>query len=304
LNLERALQAAGQHDQAEEVMRRAQDKKFKGFSIHYQLYEMALLGSDAAALERERAWMEQNAEDPTVVEAQASIDLLAGKLAQARQRTQHAVNMVLESNLKESAAEMLLHQATAEALFGESAQSRKTVTAAMKLANSKEKGVEAARVMGLNGQGREAMQIIDQLVRENPSDTLLNAVDAPSVLAASQLQGGHPDQALLSLEPVKPYEFGTHAKLLPNYLRAMAYLQLRRANEAAAEFKAVLDHRGVSPMSTTWELSELGLARAYALQGDNPKAKAAYKDFLTFCKDADPDIPILKEAQAEYAKLQ
>jgi serine/threonine protein kinase/tetratricopeptide (TPR) repeat protein len=304
LNLARALQAESKYDEAEAVLRRAQDKKFEGFSLHYDLYQMSLLRSDGVGLERERAWMEQNVEDPLVVAAQARIDLLAGNLSRARQRTQHAVNMVLESSLKESAAEMLLTQATAEALFGESSQARTTIAAVMKLSDSKTKTAQAAEVMALNGQSQKAKQIMDRLVRHNPADTFLNAIDAPVVLAASQLAGGHADQAVHSLEPVKQYEFGTHAALFPNYVRATAYLQLRKADEAAAEFKVVLDHRGVSPMSTTWVMSHLGLARAAALRGDTVKAKAAYQDFLTLWKDADPDIPILKQAKAEYSKLK
>jgi eukaryotic-like serine/threonine-protein kinase len=84
----------------------------------------------------------------------------------------------------------------------------------------------------------------------------------------------------------------------------MAYLKLRRAEVAASEFKAVLEHRGVSPIDPTLEMSQLGLARAYTLQGGTAKAKAAYQNFLTLWKDADPDIPVLKEAKAEHAKLQ
>jgi predicted Zn-dependent protease len=247
--------------------------------------------------------MAQNEDDPFVIGAQARIDLFAGNLSRAHQRTQHAVNMVLESNLKEVAANMLLTEATAEALSGESPQARETIARVTKLTDSKTIKSSVARVMTLNGQGLQAQQIMDRLVRDNPSDTLLNAVDTPLVLAALQLRSGQADQALRSLESVKPYEFGTYADLLPNYLRAMAYLQLRRAEEAATEFRAVLDHRGVAPMATMWEMAQLGLARAHALQGDTAKAKAAYQDFLALWKDADPDVPILKEAKAEYAKL-
>jgi len=303
-NLVAALQAAGQYDQAEAVLRRAQDKQFQGFSLHYELYEMALLRSDTAGLERERAWLAQNTEDPLVVGVQAKIDLLGGNLGRARQRTQQVVNMALESNLKEFAAEMLLSLATAEALFGEPTQSRHAIAAAMKLAaDSKQKYADAAYVMALTGQGQQARRIMDRLVQENPSDTLLNSVDAPLVLAASQLASGQTEEALRTLEPLKTYEFGTHAGFLPNYIRAMAYLRLRRTGEAEAEFKAVLDHRGVSPMSATWKVSQLGLARAYAMQGDAVRAHAAYRDFLTQWKDADPDVPILKQAKAEYAKF-
>jgi len=305
-NLAAALVAEGEYVQAEAALHPAELKKLQDTSSHRhdRLYELALLRTDTAALERERAWMAQNADDPFVVRMQARIDLFEGRLSRARQRTQHAVNIVLESNLKESAADMLLTEASAEALSGESTQARVTVASVMKLAVSKERKSRAAIVMALNGQEKQAQQIMDRLVRENPSDTLLNAVDAPLVLAASQLGSRQADQALRSLEPVKPYEFGWHADSFPNYLRAMAYLQLRRAEEAATEFRAVLDHRGVAPMATMWETSQLGLARAYILQGNSAKARAAYQDFFTLWKDSDPDIPILKQAKAEYAKLQ
>jgi eukaryotic-like serine/threonine-protein kinase len=303
-NLVGALQAQGQYDEAETVMHRALDKKFQNRTFHNALYELALLRSDAATLEREQAWMARNTDDPFVVSTQAAIDLLAGNLGRARQRTQHAVNIALQTNLKESAADMLLTQASAEVLFGESAQARETIAAAIKLADSKAEKARVARVLALNRQGPEAQQMMNTLLRENPSDTLLNIVDAPLVLAASELGSGQADQALHSLEPVQPYEFGTHADLLPNYLRASAYLQLRKAGEAATEFRRVLDHRGVAPMATMWELSNLGLARAYALQGDGAKARVAYQEFFALWKDADPDIPILIAAKSEYAKLQ
>ena len=302
LNLAGALQAEGQYDQATALLNRVKDKNAQ--YLHDQLYQLALLRSDAIGLEAERSWMAQHTDDPLEVGAQASIDLFAGNLSRARERTQQAVQMSLESNLKESAGGMLLTQATAEALLDESSQARKSIAAAIKLSHSKAAEAQAARVMACNGQGLEAQQIMDRLVRENSSDTLLNAVDAPLVVAASQLGRGRGDQALQSLEPIRQYEFGGRAGLLPNYLRGTAYLQLRRAKEAAGEFRSVLDHRGVSSMAPEWEMAQLGLARAYAMQGDTVKAKAAYKDFLMLWKDADPDIPVLKQAQAEYAKLK
>jgi len=303
-NLESTQQAEGQYDQAEALMQRAQQKKFQDPLLHVSFYELALLRSDTAALQREREWMAQNEDDPFVVGTQTRNDLFAGNLSRAHQRTQHAVNMMRESNVNEAAANMLLTEATAEALCGETSQARETIAAVTRLADSKTIKSNVARVMALNGQGREAQQIMDRLVRENPSDTLLNAIDAPLVLAASQLRNHQADQALRTLDIVKPYEFGTYANLLPSYLRATAHLQLLRATEAATEFKAVLDHHGVAPMATQWEMSQLGLARSYALQGDIAKAKTAYSDFLDLWKDADPDIPALKQAKSEYAKLQ
>jgi eukaryotic-like serine/threonine-protein kinase len=303
VNLAYTLQAQGQYDQAAAMLHLAQDRKFQGAGLHYELYELAVLRSDVAGAQREKEWMVQNADDWFVVSTQATIDHFEGKLTQARQRTRQAVNMVLESNLKGTAAGILLSQAGTEALIGESTEARKAIAAAMKLTDSKEDKSRAALVMALCGQSSEAHKIMERLVRENPSETLFNAVDVLWVQAASQLERGQADQALLSLEAVKPYEFGMHAGLFSNYLRAIAYLRLGRTKEAAAEFRAVLDHRGVSPLSTSWHLSQLGLARTYVLQGDTSKAKAAYQDFLTVWKDADLDIPVLKQAKAEYSRL-
>jgi len=305
-NLAATLQAAGKYDESEAVLDRASEKKFDGVPLHLQRYQLALLRSDAAGLERESTWMAQNADDSYVISMQARIDLLSGNLSRARERTQHATEAALESNLKEFAGETLLDQSMAETLFGEPVPARKTLAAAIKLANSKAIQSRAACIMALSGQGREAQKVIDVLLRETPRDTFLNAVDAPIVLAASQLENGRADMALRSLEPVKAYEFGWRGagSLLPNYLRAMAYLKLRRGEEAAAEFRAVLEHRGVEPMAPTWQMSQLGLARAYALQGDTTKAKTAYQDFLSLWRDADPDIPVLQQAKSEYAKLR
>ena len=301
-NLAGVLLAQGRYDEAETALRHIPQEK-SGPRTHSDRYLLALLRSDRAALEQERTWMAQNADDLSVVSTQARIDLLDGRVQLARQRTQRAVGIALESDLKESAANALLFLANAQALFGEFIAARKSLSEAAKFEDSKNAKVNAARVMALNGQGPEAQHIMDSLVHDHPSDTFLNGIDVPVVLAASQLRNGQADAALRTLDQVKPYEFGWRAGLLANYLRAMAYLKLQKPAEAGTEFKAVLDHRGVSPLSTIWELSQLGLARAYALQGDASKARAAYQEFWNLWKEADPDIPILKEAKAEYAKL-
>jgi tetratricopeptide (TPR) repeat protein len=253
-------------------------------------------------MEKERLLLAQDAEDPLVIDTRA--DIFFGNLRRGRQQKQQAVRMALEANHKESAAESLLSQAMAEALDGKHTEARATLAAATKLADSKATNVEAARVMALLGQGAQAKQIMDRLLRENPVDTFLNAVDAPLVSAISQLESGHPAQCLNSLESLKAYEFGTRAGLLPNYVRAVAYLKLNKADQAVAEFRTILGHQGVTPTATAAALARLGLACAYRALGDSGKANSAYKDFLTLWKDADPDIPILKQAKAEYEKLK
>ncbi len=298
-----ALQAQGHYDEAEAVLRQIQGAE-KDFDRHSASYQLALLRSDKSTLEREQAWMAQNGDDPLVVSFQASVDMLAGRVSRASQGAEHAVRIAVGSNLKETAAKALLEQASGEALYGVSADAGKKLAAALKLADSKPLAEKAALVMALSGQSQQAQKTVNDLGHSSPSDVLLNSVDVPIVLAAIQLRAGRADAAVQTLDQVKPYEFGTHAGFASNYLRAVAYLKMQKSEEAATEFKSVLDHRGVSPLSPIWVMSQLGLARAYATGGDTIKARAAYKDFFTLWKDADPDIPILKEAKAEYAKVQ
>ncbi len=192
-----------------------------------------MLRSDQATLEKERNWMEQNADDPSVIAFLATIDLHDGRLESARQRVRHGVNISVGSGMSESAADMLLDLARGEALYGQGSAATQTLSQALQLSDSKEIKQRAARVMVLNGQEREAQKIINDLLHEYPVDTFLNELDAPLVLAASQLSLGQADAALRTLDRVKPFEFGTMAGFLPNYIRALAYLRLRRPEDAA-----------------------------------------------------------------------
>ena len=147
----------------------------------------------------------------------------------------------------------------------------------------------------------------EELVRQYPADVLLNKVSVPMAQAYSDLQHDQPAQAVTRLEVAVPYEMGTGPGAPGygiNYLRAEAYLRMKDGAKAAAEYQKILAHRGIDPLDVAYTLSHLGLGRAYALQGNNEQAKAAYQDFFAAWKDADPDVPILKQAKAEYAKLQ
>ena len=126
----------------------------------------------------------------------------------------------------------------------------------------------------------------------------------PSIRAEIEINRGNPAKAIELLQVASPYEFGWASRVLPNYVRGQAYLKARQGKEAAAEFQKILDHRGVCQTLPECALAHLQLGRARALAGDNPGARGAYQDFFALWKDADPDIPILKEAKAEYAKLQ
>jgi eukaryotic-like serine/threonine-protein kinase len=303
-NLSVALLAQGRYDEATAALRHIPGDRAVTIYEQTARYELAMLRPDQVTLEKERKWMEQNADDPSVISFLTTIDLYDGRLERARERALHGVNVSVGSGLSESAAGMLLNLARGEALYGQDSAAGKTLSRALQLSDSKEIRQGAAGVMVLNGQESEAQKIINDLLREYPSDTFLNELDAPLALADSQLRLGQGDAALRSLDRVKPFEFGTTAGFLPNYTRALAYLRLRRPEDAAGEFSAVLAHRGVSPLSPILVVSQLGLARAYALQRDAAKSRAAYDALFAEWKDADPDLPIFNQARAEYAKLK
>jgi hypothetical protein len=151
--------------------------------------------------------------------------------------------------------------------------------------------------------------MIEQLEKSDPLNTVLKLTLAANPEAAIGLNGGNSAQALVLLEAAAPYELGEpppvqEGTLYPAYLRGQAYLAAHNGSAAATEFQKLLDHRGIVINFSLGALAHLGLARAYAVSSDTTKSRTKYQDFLALWKDADPDIPILKEAKAEYAKLQ
>jgi ATP/maltotriose-dependent transcriptional regulator MalT len=168
----------------------------------------------------------------------------------------------------------------------------------------------AALTLARSGDSARAQVLSEELAKSLPLNTELNNYWRPCIRAAIQINRGNPAQAVDLLEVARPFELafprpqvGGGGYLYPVWLRGLAFLLLRRSNEAAQEFQKILDHRTIITNSPVGALAHLGLARAYVLQGDAIKARAAYQDFLTLWKDADPDVPILNQAKAEYAKL-
>jgi eukaryotic-like serine/threonine-protein kinase len=162
-------------------------------------------------------------------------------------------------------------------------------------------------VLAQVGDTAKAQKLAEDLVREQPADTLLNKDLVPQEQGFNFLQHNQPAQAVERLEIARPYEFGSGpygSGYSINFIRAAAYLQSKDGTKAAAEYQKILEHRGTSPLDPFYDLSHLGLGRAYALQNDTAHAKAAYQDFFAVWKDADSDVPVLKQAKAEYTKLQ
>jgi len=162
----------------------------------------------------------------------------------------------------------------------------------------------AALALARAGDTSMAEKLAAELDKTHPVDTIVQRYRLPTIRAAIALQRKDPNRAIELLQQTSPIELGDAGWLLPVYLRGEAYLMLGDGNRAAAEFQKFVDHRGLIGNFPLGALARLELGRAYALSGDKDKARSAYQDFLTLWKDADPDIPILKQAKAEYAKLQ
>ncbi len=156
----------------------------------------------------------------------------------------------------------------------------------------------------LAGDTAQATAAANELNKLSPLDTVVNNVSLPAIRAGLEIGQGYPAKAIDLLQASIPYEFGWEARVTPNYVRGLALLKMRQGKEAAAEFQRILDHRGICLSAPMCSLSHLQLGRARTLSGDNAGARAAYQDFFALWKDADPDVPVLKEAKAEYAKLQ
>jgi tetratricopeptide (TPR) repeat protein len=161
----------------------------------------------------------------------------------------------------------------------------------------------------LAGDSRQALRLANDLAARFPNDTLVQFNYLPVIHAGAALQSGNSAKALEALAPAAPYELGVITgsadfTLYPIYLRGEAYLAAHQGAEAAVEFQKILDHPGIAANEPIGALAHLGLGRAYALSGNTAKATASYRDFLTLWKDADPDVPIYRQAKAEYAKLQ
>jgi tetratricopeptide (TPR) repeat protein len=176
--------------------------------------------------------------------------------------------------------------------------------AALGLSNSRDVEYGIAFALAVSGDSSRSQTLTDDLAKRLQEDTKVTFAYNPTLRALLAMNHREPSKAVEMLQNSIPYELGTAASLYPAYVRGEAYLAARQGREAAVEFQKILDHRGIVVSDPIGALAHLQLGRAYALSGDDAKANIAYKDFLTLWKDADPDIPILKEAKAEYAKLQ
>jgi len=289
---------------ARQTLQEAEQKNFDGLTIRSQQYALAFLSGDSTEMERQVAWAAgRPGEEDQMLNNHADTQAYCGRLEKARDLSRRAVDSAVRSDAKETAALWLVSQANREAEAGNAAAAREAVARALALAPGRDVKVTAALVLARSGEAGQSRSILESLQKSESTNTVLKVVWFPMIEASIAMAQQAPDRAIGALEPSLPYELSNQGSCYPAYIRGLAYLTQKNGPAASAEFQKLLDHPGIVQNFLIGSLAHLQLARAYALSGDTAKAKAAYKDFLTLWKDADSNIPILKEAKTEYAKL-
>jgi hypothetical protein len=283
------------------------------------LYELAFLASDSKGMEEQEKWFASRPDDAeTGLALKSDTEAYRGHRAKALELMKQAVESAVRVDNKESGAGDLADAALQQAAYGYSSEARHMAAEALKLApESPGATTEVALAFAMAGDMTRAASLENDLNKRFPLDTQMQALWLPTIHAQLALERKESASALKTL-PTSPIEFGTlifgNTCLYSQYVRGEAYLADGQGNAAAAEFQKILDHSGIVWNCWTGALAHLGVARANALQAKTShgadadaarvRSLTAYKDFLTVWKDADPDIPILKQAKAEYAKLQ
>ena len=298
-------------DEAQAVYKEAEKRNLEDEGLLLARYQLAFLEGASAEMARVAATaVGKPSAEALLLAAQADTEAWHGRLKNARALTQSAVASAQNNDAKETAAAYLAVAALREVESGNRSQARANVALGMKLAPKGYVRDLAALALARAGDTVEAEKLAAELDKTAPLDTLVQRYWLPSIRAGVALQRNDPKRAIELLTVAGATELSADRLtdigvfLIPVYLRGEAYLMLHDGTSAAVEFQKFIDHRGLVVNFPWGALARLGLARAYATQGDTAKAKAAYEDFLSLWKDADPDIRILKQAKAEYAKLQ
>ena len=309
-------------DEARQIIHEAQARNMDDFGLHQTLYALAFLGADSAAMAEQQQWFAGKPEFENFGLALASdTEAYGGHLGKARELTKRAVDSAIRADSKETGAIWQANAALQQAAYGDATQARQSAAQALKLApTSQGAEAEAALAFAMAGDTVRAENLAGDLGKRFPLDTQMQSLWLVAIQAQLALDKKNPAAALNAVQASTPIELGgiqfvnNTSCLYDVYIHGEAYLAAGQGSAAAAEFQKILDHSGIVWNCWTGALAHLGVARANALQtrtsqgadadAARVRALAAYKDFLTLWKDADPDIPILKEAKAEYAKLQ
>jgi hypothetical protein len=314
--------ALQQFDEARQAIQQARAKNFDNFVLRNAIYGLGFLKSDSQGMAEQQKWYAGQPDYENFgIALAADTEAYAGHLGKARELTKRSVDSAIHADSKETGAIWYENAALREAVIGNVTEAKQAAADGLKLTpTSQSVGVEAALAYAMAGDTARAESIAQDLNKRFPLDTQLQSLWLPAIRAQVALDRKNPAAAIEGLQATVPIELGqiqfltSISCLYPNYIRGEAHLAAGQGKPAAAEFQKILDHSGIVWNCWTGALAHLGLARAYSLDAKTLKgadadmartrALAAYKDFLALWKDADPDIPILKQAKAESSQLQ
>ncbi len=296
-------------DEAEEVYKQAEERKLEGETLLAEGYRLAFLKNDTTQMAQlVTAAIGKPGTEDVLLASQADTEAWYGRLNNARELTRRAMDSAQRNNATETAAAYQAVAALREVESGNREQARADAHAAMTLSPDRDVQAMAALALARAGDVEAAERTAAKLDSTYPVDTLVQSYRLPTIRAAVALEHKDPNRAIELLRVTKTIELGQatafNGYLGPVYLRGQAYLMLHDGNAAAAEFQKFIDYYGLVGNSPWGALARLGMARAYAEQGNTVKTRAAYQDFLALWKDADPGIPIYRQAKTEYATLQ
>ena len=297
-------------DEAKAMAQVARNQNLYLPNINLSLYVIDFLQHDAMGMDREAAGLrgKRGLEDEVLYfESEAAV--YGGEFAKARELTRRAVDSARQAGKSEAASAYEAEGALREVLAGNVPLAKQGAQAGLERTTGKDARAILAITLGLAGDSAQATEVAGEIAKRYPEDTIVQTQYSPMIHAAVALQRGDAGKAVEALRAAAPYELGQYISFedfafYPLYLRGQAYLAAKQGGAAAGEFQKILDHPGVVMVEPIGALAHLGLGRAYALAGDNEKAKTAYQDFFVLWKNADLDMPILRQAQAEYAKLK
>ncbi len=306
-DLASAYHSLNRYPEAKAVAEQAVAKKLDSVGIHRLLYVMAADRNDQPAMDHELAVVRGRPEEEFVLEAKAATESNRGKLKQSHATFGEAIALAVKSGENELAAGMEGQEAAQLALVEDCPSSRAAAASSLERFPSGDNRRLVATALAYCGDEAKAVSLLNELLKQSPSDTFLNSLNRPEIQAVIQLRKGKYDDALGIVGAFKPIEMGAgpeNSSYSIPYLRGLIYLKKGDGEHAGVEFQRIMDYRYLRSASIFIPVAGLQVARAYGLQKDTAKSKIAYQDFFAAWKDADPDLPILLAAKSEYAKLK
>ena len=308
-NLVGILVNLNQLDEARATTVEAVAKKLDSTDLRAAMYQLAFLQNDVAAMGQQVSWAAKHT-DGLIPYYHAHTAAYSGQLSKARGLSRQAIAMAELAGSRDASAGSEGAEALREALFGNGDEAKRVASSALTHSSAKDVQFAAGLSLALIGDKKSAVKVADAMKSRYPEDTIARFNYLPTINAAIAVNEGDPARAVELLKAAYPVELGLAGGttyltyMYPIFVRGLALLATKQGSAAEEEFQKIVEHPGIVVNEPIGALAHLNLGRAYATEGDGGKAKTKYQDFLTLWKDADADIPILKQAKAEYAKLQ